>query len=96
MCVVSDDHSRVVLNQQDLVTGSDYINASHVDVSFILIPIVAITVVAIARQLIANSSSTIILESNDIINNSHRALRKLEHTLQHKVQWLTQLMTSGG
>ena len=62
MCVVSDDHSRVVLNQQDLVTGSDYINASHIDVSFVLI-----SVVAIARQLIAISSSTVTLESNDII-----------------------------
>ena len=62
MCVVSDDHSRVVLNQQDLVTGSDYINASHIDVSFVLI-----SVVAIARQLIAISSSTVILESNDLI-----------------------------
>ena len=67
MCVVSDDHSRVVLNQQDLVTGSDYINASHVDVSFVLISVVAITVVVIARQVIAISSSTVILESNDLI-----------------------------
>ena len=29
----SDDHSRVVLNQQDQLTGSEYINASHIDVS---------------------------------------------------------------
>ena len=29
----SDDHSRVVLGQQDLVSGTDYINASHIDVS---------------------------------------------------------------
>ena len=33
--ILLDDHSRVVLNQQDLITGSDYINASHVDVSSI-------------------------------------------------------------
>ena len=31
----SDDHSRVVISLQDKVTGSDYINASHVDVSFL-------------------------------------------------------------
>ena len=30
-----DDHSRVVLSQQDLLGGSDYINASHIDVSFV-------------------------------------------------------------
>ena len=29
-----DDHSRVVLSQQNTITGSDYINASHIDVSF--------------------------------------------------------------
>ena len=28
-----DDHARVVLNHQDHVTGSDYINASFIDVS---------------------------------------------------------------
>lgn len=33
--ILLDDHARVVLNQQDLITGSDYINASHVDVSFL-------------------------------------------------------------
>ena len=35
MCyfVLPDDHSRVVLNHQDHVTGSDYINASFIDVS---------------------------------------------------------------
>ena len=30
-----DDHSRVVLSQQNTITGSDYINASHIDVSFL-------------------------------------------------------------
>ena len=30
-----DDHSRVVLSQQDKITGSDYINASYIDVSFL-------------------------------------------------------------
>ena len=29
----SDDHSRVVLDQQDQLTGTDYINASYIDVS---------------------------------------------------------------
>ena len=29
-----DDHSRVVLSLQDKITGSDYINASYIDVSF--------------------------------------------------------------
>ena len=33
--VFSDDHSRVVLSQQDMITGSDYINASYIDVSFL-------------------------------------------------------------
>ena len=28
-----DDHARVVLNHQDHLTGSDYINASFIDVS---------------------------------------------------------------
>ena len=28
-----DDHSRVVLSQQEQLTGSDYINASFVNVS---------------------------------------------------------------
>ena len=32
-----DDHSWVVLSQQDLRSGSDYINTSHVDVSFLQI-----------------------------------------------------------
>ena len=31
-----DDHSRVVLKQQEAITGSDYINASHIDVSLIV------------------------------------------------------------
>ena len=30
---VSDDHSRVVLSLQDNTPGSDYINASYIDVS---------------------------------------------------------------
>ena len=30
-----DDHSRVVLSQQKEMTGSDYINASHIDVSLL-------------------------------------------------------------
>ena len=33
--LLSDDHSRVVLSQQDLHGGSDYISASHVDASFL-------------------------------------------------------------
>ena len=35
MCcfALTDDHSRVVLNHQDHLTGSDYINASFIDVS---------------------------------------------------------------
>ena len=33
MYVFSDDHSRVVLNIQDNTAGSDYINASYVNVS---------------------------------------------------------------
>ena len=32
---ILDDHSRVVLDQQDKLKGSDYINASHIDVSYI-------------------------------------------------------------
>ena len=35
--LLSDDHSQMVLSQQDLRNGSDYNNASHVDVSFLQI-----------------------------------------------------------
>ena len=34
MIIFLDDHSRVVLNQQDKLKGSDYINASYIDVSY--------------------------------------------------------------
>ena len=32
---ILDDHSRVVLDQQDKLKGTDYINASHIDVSYV-------------------------------------------------------------
>jgi len=32
-CILTDDHSRVVLSQQEQLSGSDYINASFVNVS---------------------------------------------------------------
>lgn len=36
MYFVSDDHSRVVLNAIEGVPGSDYINASHINVRLII------------------------------------------------------------
>ena len=33
MCLLPDDHSRVILTQIDGVPLSDYINASYIDVS---------------------------------------------------------------
>ena len=62
-----DDHSRVVLSQQNTITGSDYINASHIDVSFLCKFLCKIC-------KISNINSSRISEYNTLYINSREVL----------------------
>ena len=68
-----DDHCRVVLTQLGQKPGSDYVNASFVDVSDL----------------------DYFTDYSDVFS-MRRVIKSQRLTLQHRVQLVTQWMTSGG